>query len=319
MGSTSYITTRNGSISQHVEYIAFGEILFEEHSSSFSSPYLFNGKELDRETNLSYYGARYLDMKTSLWLSVDPKMEKYLNEGPYIYCGDNPIAFVDPDGMDRIYSATGHFLEDNHNGSNLIRVRIGGINYRLSQLDYKSIGTQRAVRNIVGTEAKFSGYGGRFGVKKLKEAGAQTENGKDVFINTKSLEKGDYDDYNTLRNVISHETDLVFGHRGETNHERQFYTYLAHANVYLGQSKTNDFKNTTIENQYTTAVGFAERIFASTQKESGLNINEEIKNYNENNGVVKIEKIDANTGSATFNIDGHSDTIKLKIPKTPYD
>ena len=48
LGSTSYITTRNSSISQHVEYIAFGEVLFEEHSSSFSSPYLFNGKELDR-------------------------------------------------------------------------------------------------------------------------------------------------------------------------------------------------------------------------------------------------------------------------------
>ncbi|WP_229029197.1 hypothetical protein [Flavobacterium sp. SLB02] len=40
--------------------------MFEEHSSSFSSPYLFNGKELDRETNLSYYGARYFDMKTPL-------------------------------------------------------------------------------------------------------------------------------------------------------------------------------------------------------------------------------------------------------------
>jgi hypothetical protein len=33
LGSTSYITAKNGSISQHVEYIAFGEILFEEHSS----------------------------------------------------------------------------------------------------------------------------------------------------------------------------------------------------------------------------------------------------------------------------------------------
>jgi len=66
LGSTSYITSRNGSISQHTEFMAFGEVLFEEHSSSFSSPYLFNGKELDLETNTSYYGARYLDMKTSL-------------------------------------------------------------------------------------------------------------------------------------------------------------------------------------------------------------------------------------------------------------
>ncbi len=118
LGSTSYITTKNGSISQHVEYIAFGEVLYEEHSSSFSSPYLFNGKELDRETNLSYYGARHLDMKTSLWLNVDPlatynpvfEDEFYFdgdhnggvyysgNLSPYIYCYQNPIKYVDPNG-----------------------------------------------------------------------------------------------------------------------------------------------------------------------------------------------------------------------------
>ena len=103
LGSTSYITTRNGSISQHVEYIAFGEVLFEEHSSSFSSPYLFNGKELDRETNLSYYGARYLDMKTSLWLSVDVLAEEYFNIGGYTYCTNNPINFIDPDGRRVIF------------------------------------------------------------------------------------------------------------------------------------------------------------------------------------------------------------------------
>ena len=39
-------------------------------------PYLFNGKELDQEINLTYFGARYLDMKTSLWLNTDPLAEK---------------------------------------------------------------------------------------------------------------------------------------------------------------------------------------------------------------------------------------------------
>ena len=72
--------------------------MFEEHSSSFSSPYLFNGKELDRETNLSYYGARYLDMKTSLWLSSDKYSENGLSVGSYVYSFNNPIRFVDPDG-----------------------------------------------------------------------------------------------------------------------------------------------------------------------------------------------------------------------------
>ena len=102
LGSSSYITTVNGQISQHVEYIAFGEVLFEEHASSFKTPYLYNGKELDRETNLSYYGARYLDMKTSLWLNVDPLAEKYPNLGAYVYCLNNPINVIDPDGRDII-------------------------------------------------------------------------------------------------------------------------------------------------------------------------------------------------------------------------
>jgi len=100
LGSTSYITNRNGSISQHVEYIAFGEVLFEEHSSSFSSPYLFNGKELDRETNLSYYGARYLDMKTSLWLMIDPLTEEYPDYSSYVFSNNNPVRFTDPTGME---------------------------------------------------------------------------------------------------------------------------------------------------------------------------------------------------------------------------
>ncbi|ELY2018477.1 hypothetical protein SL053_002405, partial [Flavobacterium psychrophilum] len=99
LGSSSYISTLNGQISQHVEYIAFGEVLFEEHSSSFKSPYLFNGKELDRETNLSFYGARYLDMKTSLWLSIDPLAEEFPEYSPYSFCFNNPLRFTDPDGM----------------------------------------------------------------------------------------------------------------------------------------------------------------------------------------------------------------------------
>ncbi|WP_157776674.1 RHS repeat domain-containing protein [Flavobacterium crassostreae] len=83
-----------------MEYIAFGEVLFEEHSSSFSSPYLFNGKELDRETNLSYYGARYYDAKVSLWLNVDPLAEKYPNYGASVYAMNNPMRYTDPTGME---------------------------------------------------------------------------------------------------------------------------------------------------------------------------------------------------------------------------
>ncbi|WP_423740188.1 RHS repeat domain-containing protein [Flavobacterium columnare] len=120
LGSTSYISTMNGQLSQHVEYIAFGEVLFEEHSSSFSMPYLFNGKELDRETNLTYYGARYLDMKTSLWLNVDPLAEEFPNASSYVYCLNNPIKLIDPDGKapnSPIYdSQSGKYLGNDSQG-----------------------------------------------------------------------------------------------------------------------------------------------------------------------------------------------------------
>ena len=105
LGSSSYITDREGRVTQHTEYIAFGEVLFEEHSTSKTMPYLFNGKELDSETGLYYYGARYYDPKVSLWLNVDPLAEKYPHVSPYTYTLNNPIKFIDPDGrapMDNI-------------------------------------------------------------------------------------------------------------------------------------------------------------------------------------------------------------------------
>ncbi|WP_081249526.1 RHS repeat-associated core domain-containing protein [Flavobacterium psychrophilum] len=59
---------------------------------------MFNGKELDRETNLTNFGARYLDMKTSLWLNVDPLAERGPEYSPYCYAMNNPMNMTDPDG-----------------------------------------------------------------------------------------------------------------------------------------------------------------------------------------------------------------------------
>ena len=102
LGSSSYITDVNGEVTQHIEYFAFGETFLEEHSNTDRTPYLFNGKELDEETGLYYYGARYYDAKTSVWQSADPKAEKYPNRSPYEYGASNPIVYIDPDGRDII-------------------------------------------------------------------------------------------------------------------------------------------------------------------------------------------------------------------------
>jgi len=50
-------------------------------------------------TGLHYFGARYLDSNLSMWFGVDPLAGKYPSISPYVYVANNPIIFVDPDGM----------------------------------------------------------------------------------------------------------------------------------------------------------------------------------------------------------------------------
>ena len=98
LGSTAYITDQKANVTQYDAYLPYGELLVDEHSSSKEMPYKFNGKELDEETGLYYYGARYMNPLTSMWYGVDPLAEKYVLSGSYVYCLGNPITMIDPDG-----------------------------------------------------------------------------------------------------------------------------------------------------------------------------------------------------------------------------
>ena len=98
LGSTSYITDDKGNITQYTAYLPYGELLVDEHSSSEDLPYKFNGKELDEETGLYYYGARYLNPVASIFLNTDRFMEKYPSLSPYSYCAGNPINAIDVNG-----------------------------------------------------------------------------------------------------------------------------------------------------------------------------------------------------------------------------
>ena len=100
-----------------MEYTPYGESWVDEGTNKNVIGYRFTSKELDGETGLYYFGARYLDPLTSRWISPDPAMEKYLPERQrnrqlpgqggvfnpinldvYHYAGNNPIKYVDPDG-----------------------------------------------------------------------------------------------------------------------------------------------------------------------------------------------------------------------------
>ncbi|HNY75352.1 MAG TPA: M91 family zinc metallopeptidase [Bacteroidales bacterium] len=59
---------------------------------------MYTAKELDNETNYTYFGARYYDSELSGWLSVDPMSDKYPSISPYTYAANNPVKFIDPNG-----------------------------------------------------------------------------------------------------------------------------------------------------------------------------------------------------------------------------
>lgn len=102
LGSTNYITDDKGNITQYTAYLPYGELLVDEHSSSEDLPYKFNGKELDEETGLYYYGARYLQPVASIWYGADPLCEKYPQNSAYTYCIGNPTNLIDHDGRDTL-------------------------------------------------------------------------------------------------------------------------------------------------------------------------------------------------------------------------
>ncbi len=97
VGSTSYSTD------QTTHYYPFGlEFYAQSGIMSGANPYLYNGKEMDRMHGLNMldYGARWYDGTVGRWGVVDPLAEKYYSISPYVYCDNNPVKFIDPDGME---------------------------------------------------------------------------------------------------------------------------------------------------------------------------------------------------------------------------
>jgi RHS repeat-associated protein len=100
LGTTNALTDVNAHRYQFFLNLPFGETMAEQTSVSYyQTEFKFNAKELDRETGMYYYGARYYDPSLSIWMSIDPMAEQMPSWSPYNYVFNNPINLIDPTGM----------------------------------------------------------------------------------------------------------------------------------------------------------------------------------------------------------------------------
>ena len=88
------------SLVQRTSYYPYG-LPHANALGATTNPYKYSGKEFDTfgGTDLYDFHARYHAPSTGRFMTVDPMAEKYPGISPYMYCAGNPIAYIDPDGM----------------------------------------------------------------------------------------------------------------------------------------------------------------------------------------------------------------------------
>ncbi|MBA5630351.1 SpvB/TcaC N-terminal domain-containing protein [Moheibacter lacus] len=216
LGSSTFLSDANGNPYQFFLNLPFGETMAEQRSSgTFNNVFKFNGKELDANTGLYYYGARYYDPRLSIFISPDPLMEDYPNFTPYHYVHQNPINLIDPTGMSA----------ENTNGDwppkwwNQIKSWFNGSE------DYKGSGWGHGLRTQIYESLGFDDKADNLieaGVMSMLQSGEANLEGS-------ALEKVSSDPA-----IISYEADLIEAAKSDPKFGKEAFSFLREKSVQFG-------------------------------------------------------------------------------------
>ncbi|WP_241283003.1 RHS repeat-associated core domain-containing protein [Chryseobacterium timonianum] len=307
LGTANFVTDDNGVASQFFLNLPFGETFVEQKvTGKYDNPYKFNAKELDSETGLYYYGARYFNPRLSFWYGVDPLAGKMPNWNPYVYTFDNPVRFTDPDGMapkDIIYlNNDGSINRVVNNGSKYITLVHKNKSLLLGNLpmakNYEF--NMKASKNVIAY------YGSKIGATNISTTSERSNNSTAYYNNEGGIvfnaQKNGYlhpmvNNKYDLMNIAYHENM----HKYDDNHNIEASTFYSHAVVANKAVNHWTFKESSTTHQEGEVAYFSQLIMNSYYQEGNpeqaLDL---INNFNTNKSGYSL-LFDKSTGKMYIN------------------
>jgi RHS repeat-associated protein len=98
LGTVRDLVNNSGSLVNHFTYDSFGKVL-SAMPGGVDTRYKFTGRELDAETGLHYYRARYFDANVGRFIGQDPIGFSAGDSNLYRYVGNSSLNATDPSGL----------------------------------------------------------------------------------------------------------------------------------------------------------------------------------------------------------------------------
>jgi RHS repeat-associated protein len=113
LGSSQIMTDSSGELVQHYAYKPYGNERWKDNDAAFSVTNRYTSQQIDEDTGLYYYGARYYDPQIGRFIQPDSIIPDASSQGlnRYAYCYNNPLIFTDPSGNDA-FSFVGDFFSN---------------------------------------------------------------------------------------------------------------------------------------------------------------------------------------------------------------